>query len=59
MIFSGGLGFNFEPWVVDLSYSYLHIQGRAVSARPEDGVVSSYFQNGQAHMIGASVSYAF
>ena len=58
-LYSLGCGIRVGLWTVDLSYTYLNIESRSVSARPEDGVLDSRFKDGHAHLIGSSVSYNF
>ena len=58
-LYSLGCGIRVGLWTVDLSYTYLNIESRSVSARPEDGVLDSRFKDGHAHLIGSSVSYRF
>lgn len=54
-----GTGFRWNAWALDLSYTYLMIEERKVAPRIPDGVYQSEFDNGDAHLIGASVSYKF
>ncbi len=58
-LFALGSGAHWGNWTFDLSYTYLHIVERHVSARPADSVLESDFENGHAHLIGASVGYKF
>jgi long-chain fatty acid transport protein len=58
-MFSFGPGFHWCNWSVDLSYTYIYIMEREVSARPLEGVLDSDFEDGQAHLFGVSVSYKF
>lgn len=58
-LYSLGSGFHRGPWTLDVSYTYLHITGRTVRARPEDGIFDSEFENGRAHLIGFSLGYRF
>jgi long-chain fatty acid transport protein len=55
-LYSVGLGYHVKNWVVDLSYAYLDIRDRKVIARREEGVLTSEFEDGDAHMIGLSLS---
>ena len=58
-LFSVGSGMHWGGWTLDLSYSYLMIEDRDVSARLSSGVLDSDFENGNAHLIGMSVGYKF
>ncbi len=58
-LYSIGCGILLGRWTVDLSYTYLDMKGRSVSARPGDGVLDSRFKDSDAHLIGSSVSYRF
>lgn len=53
-----GCGYKWESWKLDLSYTYLSIQDRTIKARPAEGVFDSKFENGDAHMVGVSLSKA-
>ncbi len=55
-LYSVGCGYKWSTWALDLSYTYLRIDDRTVDARPADGVLPSEFENGDAHMIGVSVT---
>lgn len=58
-IFSFGPGFHVGGFDIDLSYSYLMIQSRTVSAPVTAGVYPSHFHNGDAHIVGLSIGYKF
>lgn len=58
-LFNLGCGILLDQWTVDLSYTYMYMEGRSVSARPEDGVLDSRFKDSDAHLIGFSLSYNF
>ncbi len=58
-LYSIGCGILLGRWTVDLSYTYLDMKGRSVSARPGDGVLDSRFKDSDAHLIGSSISYRF
>lgn len=59
-LISFGPGFKWRNWSLDLSYTYLIITDRDyVAARPDEGVLTSSFSNGYAHMIGCSIGYKF
>lgn len=58
-LYSFGCGIRLGQCTVDLSYTYLDIESRSVSARPEDGVLDSRFKGSDAHLVGSSVSYRF
>ena len=53
---SAGIGYRWNSWVLDLSYTYLMITERHVPARLSEGILNSDFTGGNAHMIGISVS---
>jgi long-chain fatty acid transport protein len=54
-----GLGFHWNNWTFDVSYTYLIIDSRNVFNSTASGVYTSTFENGDAHLIGVSVSYKF
>ncbi len=54
-----GLGFHWNNWTFDLSYTYLIIESRNVFNSTASGVYFSTFDNGDAHLVGVSVSYKF
>jgi len=56
-LFSLGVGYEKNNLFYDLSYTYLLIQDRDISARPTEGVLDGEFTDGDAHMIGLSVGY--
>lgn len=57
-LFSFGPGFHWRNWSLDLSYTYLLIEDRNVKAH--DAIFSDYkLENGNAHLIGSSISYKF
>lgn len=58
-LFSGGLGFAFGDFSLDLAYTYLDIIDRDVNARPDDGFYAGSFTNGCAHLFAASLGYKF
>jgi long-chain fatty acid transport protein len=58
-LYNFGCGLHWGQWTADLSYTYLDIESRSVSPRPEDGVLDSRFKDSHAHLIGSSVSYNF
>jgi len=58
-LYSAGLGFHWNRWGADISYTFLDIADRDVTARPASGVLDSEFRDGHAHLIGLSVSYKF
>jgi len=55
-LFSLGCGYRWTRWMLDVSYTYLMIKDRHITARPMDGVLESDYSNGCAHMVGVSVS---
>ena len=52
-----GVGYQKGDFSCDLSYTYLMIKDRDVSARPEEGVLPGEFNDGDAHLIGVSLGY--
>lgn len=56
-MFATGVGYQKGNFFSDLSYTYLLIEDRHVAARPEEGIVPSSFEGGDAHMIAASFGY--
>lgn len=54
-----GTGIHWKTWTLDLSYTYLMIKDRDVDGRTESGVYDGEFKNGDAHLIGAGLSYRF
>ena len=58
--FSVGPGFHWDRWTVDLSYTYIVVEDRDVTASLSPGYLNpSYLRDGNAHLIGASVGYKF
>ena len=55
-LYSIGCGYAVNDWNIDVAYTFLDIQDRTVTARPEDGVPPSEFKDGDAHMLALSVS---
>ena len=55
-LFSLGAGYRWSRWMLDVSYTYLLIKDRHVIARPQDGVLESDYSNGNAHLLGLSLS---
>lgn len=59
-LISFGPGFHYKNWTLDLSYTYLIITDRDVSACKSSGMVlPSKFLDGDAHLIGVSLGYKF
>jgi len=58
-LYNFGCGLRWGQWTADLCYTYLEMESRSVSARPEDGVLDSRFKDSHAHLIGSSVGYRF
>jgi long-chain fatty acid transport protein len=54
-----GAGYHRGNWTVDGSYGYLWMKDRHYEARPDDHILDSDMENGQAHMVGLSVGYRF
>ena len=55
-LYSVGCGYHVKDWTLDLAYTYLSIRDREVDARLDDGVLPSKFTDGDAHMVGVSLS---
>jgi long-chain fatty acid transport protein len=58
-LFSGGAGFHWNKWTLDLSYTFLLIEDRDVFHSTASGVLPSKFRDGDAHLVGISMSYKF
>ncbi len=54
--FSVGAGWGTGAWTLDVSYTYVYVMDRSIPGDPTVGVLPSEFENGQAHLLGASVS---
>ncbi len=58
-LLNGGLGFHWDAWTVDLSYTYLMIMDRDIDGRAGSGVLDGEIDNADAHIMGLSVGYKF
>ena len=58
-IISFGGGWKGESFFCDFGYTYLIIEDRDVRGHIQDGVWDGKFQDGDAHMVSASVGYKF
>lgn len=58
-LFSVGAGCQWDRWTLDISYTYLDVDSRTIAARPAEGVLDSEFDEGDAHILGVSLSTAF
>ncbi len=58
-LFSCGLGFHWEHWSTDVSYTYLLSKNRNIDARPADGVLKGRLHDSDAQLIGFNVGYKF
>lgn len=58
-LFSFGPGIHWCGWNLDMSYTYLLITDRDVEARPLEGILESRFRDGDAHIVGISLSRGF
>ena len=58
-MFSIGCGYHRNNWALDFSYTLMLISDRDVVARPADGILTSTFKDGTAHLIGFSYTYKF
>jgi len=54
-----GAGFHWQSWDFDISYNYLMVEDRDVTARPLDGIYDGRIEDGDSHFIGLTVSYRF
>ncbi len=54
-----GLGFHWNAWSFDTSYTFKQSKKRDVKARPADGVLDGELSDTHAHYIGLGVSYKF
>ena len=52
-----GVGYKQNDFFCDLAYTYLYIVDRDITGRPDDGVFTGEYKDGDAHMIGVSVGY--
>ncbi len=55
-LFNVGIGFRQTKWAIDLGYTFLLIEDRDLAGRLEDGVFPGKFDNGNAHMVGITLS---
>lgn len=58
-LYSGGLGFHWEQWTLDLSYTYLESAEREYSTRQSEGIFKSEAVDLETHIIGMTVGYRF
>lgn len=58
-LYSGGLGFHWEQWTVDLSYVYLECKNREYSDRQSEGIFASKAVDLETHIVGVTVGYKF
>lgn len=66
-MYSTGVGFKWDAWTLDLSYSYLTIKGRDYvahksnpeSALPTLDILTGQASEGNSHIVGMSVGYSF
>jgi len=58
-MYSIGAGYHKNNWALDFSYTLMIIQQRDVVARPTQGILTSTFKDGNAHLIGFSYTYKF
>ncbi|MFP4482103.1 MAG: OmpP1/FadL family transporter [Thermovirgaceae bacterium] len=59
-LYSMGVGYKWnEKSSVDLSYTYISIEDRNISARPSDGIADSSLTNGDTHIIGLTYNRWF
>ncbi len=58
-LYSIGLGYRKGDWNYDFSYTYLKIDEREIQGRPAEGVFTGRSENGDAHLIGLSMTRKF
>lgn len=59
-LYSAGLGFNWQDWTLDLSYTYLWMKGRDYADTSGSGVQSdSHAKNARTDIYGITVGYKF
>lgn len=58
-LYSIGLGYRKGNWTYDFSYTYLDISARNIQARLGEGIYQSRQDNGEAHLLGLSISRRF
>jgi long-chain fatty acid transport protein len=56
-LLSVGVGYKKDNFFCDAGYTYLMIDDRDVTGRPEDGVFTGEFTDGSTHILGLSVGY--
>lgn len=58
-LFSGGLGFHWDSYTVDLSYTYIVAEEVDYTARVAEGIFDGNSQGGRTHVVGLSLGYTF
>jgi long-chain fatty acid transport protein len=58
-MYSIGAGYHKNNWALDFSYTLMIIQQRDIVARPTQGILTSTFKDGNAHLLGFSYTYKF
>lgn len=58
-IYSGGLGFRYEAWTVDVAYAYIDAIGRRYSANDRTHTLQSKARASDTHIISFSLGYSF
>lgn len=58
-IYSLGMGFYLDNWVIDLGYGLLNVNERKYASRPEDGVYKAQTHRSLSHIASVSVTYKF
>lgn len=56
---SGGLGFKWDNYTADLSYTYIFINGRNFEGNPSIGVWPTKTRDASAQIVGCSLGYSF
>ena len=54
-----GLGYHKDAWGVDLSYTYMIIRDRSVTARLSEGVYNGQYTDASSHLLGLSITRRF
>lgn len=58
-LYSTGVGFHWDSYIVDLSYTYIVASDVAYDDRPTEGIYSGKAYDGRTHVFGLSVGYTF
>lgn len=58
-LYSAGLGFHWDSYTVDLSYTYIVASNAHYDDRAEDGIYDGKSYDGRTHVVGLSLGYKF